>query len=144
MNDMDPELGSNHNGTGDDPLLIYHRRVESGDVASRFTSPGTNMADALTSTILTSDNELNNIIRLSHKGMKWKVQACMTDLLLKTNGKRSQDGRSINAMLQSSAQILVPEWGMSGVSKKTKKDMETVKKHRETHSDYKDGENEPD
>jgi hypothetical protein len=33
---------------------------------------------------------------------------------------------------------------MSGVGKKTKGDLETVKKHREIRSDYKEGENEPD
>jgi hypothetical protein len=41
--------------------------------------------------------------------MKWKVQPAMVDLLNKVNGLRSQDGRSLNAMLEAAAQILVPE-----------------------------------
>jgi len=54
----------------------------------------------------------------------------MNDLLIKVNGARSKDGRSILAMLKSSAQILVPEWGAE-VSKKSKDNLETIKRTRE-------------
>jgi hypothetical protein len=54
----------------------------------------------------------------------------MNDLLFKVNGARSKDGRSILAMLMSSAQILVPEWGAE-VSKKSKDNLETIKRTRE-------------
>jgi hypothetical protein len=88
------------------------------------------MNDAVTATYIASDNELNNIIRLWHKAQKWHVQAAMNDLLIKVNGARSKDGRSILAMLMSSAQILVPEWGAE-VSKKSKDNLETIKRTRE-------------
>ena len=88
------------------------------------------MADAITKTYIVSDNELNNIIRLWHKAQKWHVIAAINDLLMKVNGARSKDGRSIKAMLMSSAQILVPEWG-DEVSKKSKDNLETIKKSRE-------------
>jgi len=144
MYGTDTELGSNHNGGGEQQP-IFHRRTKSGDVAGRFVTPGSNMSDAITSTYIVNDNQLNNIIRLWHKAVKWGVKSAQTDLLIKVNGMRSQDGRSILAMLQSSAQILVPEWGMGNISKKSKKDMETVKKNRESRGkgDFHDDE-EPD
>ena len=103
---------------------------KTGDVASRFIRPAETMNDAVTATYIASDNELNNIIRLWHKAQKWHVQAAMNDLLIKVNGARSKDGRSILAMLMSSAQILVPEWGAE-VSKKSKDNLETIKRTRE-------------
>jgi hypothetical protein len=137
---------SNHNGNGSNgsgpsgDQQIFHRRSKAGDVAGRFVEPGQTMADAITKTYLVSDNELNNIIRLWHKAQKWHVQAAMNDLLIKVNGARSKDGRSILAMLMSSAQILVPEWGAE-VSKKSKDNMETIKKSREQR---KNGDNDVD
>ena len=95
-----------------------------------LSNPVETMADAITKTYIVSDNELNNIIRLWHKAQKWHVKAAMNDLLMKVNGARSKDGRSIMAMLMSSAQILVPEWGAE-VSKKSKDNLETIKKSRE-------------
>ena len=109
---------------------IFHESGETGDVASRFIRPAETMNDAVTATYIASDNELNNIIRLWHKAQKWHVQAAMNDLLIKVNGARSKDGRSILAMLMSSAQILVPEWGAE-VSKKSKDNLETIKRTRE-------------
>jgi hypothetical protein len=137
---------SNHNGNGGNgsgpsgDQQVFHRRSKAGDVAGRFVEPGQTMADAITKTYLVSDNELNNIIRLWHKAQKWHVQAAMNDLLIKVNGARSKDGRSILAMLMSSAQILVPEWGAE-VSKKSKDNMETIKKSREQR---KNGDNDVD
>ena len=137
---------SNHNGNGGNgsgpsgDQQVFHRRSKAGDVAGRFVEPGQTMADAITKTYLISDNELNNIIRLWHKAQKWHVQAAMNDLLIKVNGARSKDGRSILAMLMSSAQILVPEWGAE-VSKKSKDNMETIKKSREQR---KNGDNDVD
>ncbi|MFZ2035662.1 MAG: hypothetical protein WAU62_01920 [Dehalococcoidales bacterium] len=137
---------SNHNGNGSNgsgpsgDQQVFHRRSKAGDVAGRFVEPGQTMADAITKTYLVSDNELNNIIRLWHKAQKWHVQAAMNDLLIKVNGARSKDGRSILAMLMSSAQILVPEWGAE-VSKKSKDNMETIKKSREQR---KNGDNDVD
>jgi hypothetical protein len=124
---------SNHDGNGStlpDEHPIYHRRSKAGDVAGRFVEPGQTMADAITKTYIVSDSELNNIIRLWHKVQKWHVIAGINDLLMKMNGARSKDGRSIKAMLMSSAQILVPEWG-DEVSKKSKDNLETIKKNRE-------------
>ena len=128
---------SNHNGNGSGNLppaggdqQVFHRRSKAGDVAGRFVEPGRDMADAITKTYIVSDNELNNIIRLWHKVQKWHVIAGINDLLMKMNGARSKDGRSIKAMLMSSAQILVPEWG-DEVSKKSKDNLETIKKTRE-------------
>jgi len=139
--DTDNRLNETSGGTSPYP---FHRRSKTGDVAGRFTAPGTTMSEAITSTIIVNDNQLNNIIRLWHKAVKWNVRAAQNDLLIKVNGMRSQDGRSILAMLQSSAQILVPEWGMSGISKKSQKDMDMVKKSRERGTNGKiDGE-EPD
>jgi len=137
---------SNHNGNGSNgsgpsgDQQVFHRRSKAGDVAGRFVEPGQTMADAITKTYLVSDNELNNIIRLWHKAQKWHVVAAMNDLLIKVNGARSKDGRSILAMLMSSAQILVPEWGAE-VSKKSKDNMETIKKSREQR---KNGDNDVD
>jgi len=137
---------SNHNGNGSNgsgpsgDQQIFHRRSKAGDVAGRFVEPGQTMADAITKTYLVSDNELNNIIRVWHKAQKWHAQAAMNDLLIKVNGARSKDGRSILAMLMSSAQILVPEWGAE-VSKKSKDNMETIKKSREQR---KNGDNDVD
>ena len=141
MYGTDTETGSNNNGAGE-RQPIFHRRSKSGDVAGRFISPGPTMSEAITSTYIVSENQLNNIIRLWHKAVKWNVKSAQADLLIKVNGMRSQDGRSILAMLMSSAQILVPEWGMGNVSKKSKKDMETVKKNRENRGkdDYRDDE----
>jgi len=137
---------SNHNGNGGNgsgpsgDQQVFHRRSKAGDVAGRFVEPGQTMADAITKTYLVSDNELNNIIRLWHKAQKWHVQAAMNDLLIKVNGARSKDGRSILAMLMSSAQILVPGWGAE-VSQKSKDNMETIKKSREQR---KNGDNDVD
>src|SRR5208283_1745201 len=132
--------GNGSNGRGSSDQQVFHRRSKSGDVAGRFVQPGQTMTDAITQTYLVSDNELNNIIRLWHKAQKWHVVAAMDDLLIKVNGARSKDGRSILAMLMSSAQILVPEWGAE-VSKKSKDNMETIKKSREQR---KNGDNDVD
>jgi hypothetical protein len=133
--------GDNNNNNGHNteiPQDVFHQSSREGDVATRFTTPGANMSDAITATYIASDNELNNIIRLWHKAQKWHVQAAINDLLIKVNGARSKDGRSILAMLMSSAQILVPEWGAE-VSKKSRDNMETIKKNRERRNNGSEG-----
>ena len=94
MYGTDTDIGSNHNGSGEHQP-IFHRRSKSGDVAGRFTSPGVAMSEAITSTYIVSDSQLNNIIRLWHKAVKWNVKSAQADLLIKVNGIKSQVGRSI-------------------------------------------------
>jgi len=141
-NNADVTMPGNVNGNNVGDQQVFHRRGKSGDVAGRFIQPGSTMSDAITSTYIVSENQLNNIIRLWHKAQKWGVVAAQNDLLIKVNGLRSQDGRSILAMLMSSAQILVPEWGAE-VSKKSKKDLETIKKSRENRGNRDGDDHEP-
>jgi hypothetical protein len=129
----DKDKNYNGNGNGSVPPAdqpIFHRHSKASDVAGRFVEPGRDIADVITKTYIVSDSELNNIIRLWHKVQKCHVIAGENDLLMKMNGTRSKDGRSIRAMLMTSAQILVTEWG-DEMSKKSKDNLEPIKKNRE-------------
>ena len=130
--DVENNRNGNHNGGVEFPSLppIFHRRSKAGDIPRQFITPGNTLLEAITSSRLTDKNHLNRIILLNHKVEKWDVHQGRSDLLNHVNGLKGIEGRGVDGMLQASAQILVPDWG-GPTSKKVRKDIDQVKKHRE-------------
>jgi hypothetical protein len=89
------------------------------------------MSEAITATRIVNENQLNNILRLDAKLERFHVTQGQQTLLKKVNGMRAIGGYSVAAMLQAHTQILVPEGLGVDTSKKSKKEMQEIKKHRE-------------
>jgi len=109
----------------------FHRKTKGSDVPGRFVTPGSDMSEAITATRIVNENQLNNILRLDAKLERFHVTQGQQTLLKKVNGMRAIGGYSVAGMLQAHTQILVPEGLGVDTSKKSKKEMQEIKKHRE-------------
>ena len=123
--------GSNHTGESNIPqdgLLGYS---ESADIPSRFIKPAANVNEAVAGTRFVDRNELNNILALDAWLCRWGVTLGQVKLLKTCNGLRSIGGFSVAQMLQAHTQIITGEGLGVPTGKKSAKDLDEVKRHRE-------------